>query len=230
MNKSSVPPMMTAEVMAPMRMDHCCHFGVAPRRKPVLRSCEVVPPLEAAMQTTPPIDSASTACKGSTMPRPRKIKHVIKSVATVMPEIGLLDEPISPVRRDDTVTNRNPKSKTRIAPRTAYVMLRFAPFPYWVRLLAVFGAFLGYEFSVVARNYGIGVLLMLLACTIFPERRERPIRLAVVLALLANTSVHAAIASLVLAFVWLMDFLEPSSRRALLRGRSLAALGMVVAA
>lgn len=36
----------------------------------------------------------------------------------------------------------------------AFLMLRFAPFPFWIRLLAVFGAFLGYEMSVVSRNYG----------------------------------------------------------------------------
>ena len=31
-------------------------------------------------------------------------------MATVIPEIGLEDEPISPVRRDETVTKRNPKT------------------------------------------------------------------------------------------------------------------------
>src|SRR5665647_1045938 len=45
----------------------------------------------------------------------------------------------------------------------AYLVLRYAPFPFWLRLLTVFGAFLSYEFSVSARNYGIGVLLLLVA-------------------------------------------------------------------
>ena len=31
------------------------------------------------------------------------------SVATVMPEIGFDDEPISPVRREHTVTNKKPE-------------------------------------------------------------------------------------------------------------------------
>ena len=39
-----------------------------------------------------------------------KIRQVSSSVATVMPEIGFDDEPISPVSRDETVTNRKPKS------------------------------------------------------------------------------------------------------------------------
>ena len=33
-----------------------------------------------------------------------------------MPEIGLDDEPTSPVRRDETVTKRKPKAMIRIAP------------------------------------------------------------------------------------------------------------------
>ena len=34
-----------------------------------------------------------------------------------MPEIGLEDEPISPVKRDETVTNKKPKMTMSIAPR-----------------------------------------------------------------------------------------------------------------
>ena len=39
------------------------------------------------------------------------------SVAIVMPEIGFDEVPMSPVMRDETVTNRNPKMMTRIAAR-----------------------------------------------------------------------------------------------------------------
>ena len=46
----------------------------------------------------------------------RKIRHVSSSVATVMPEIGFDEEPISPVSRDDTVTNRKPKTTISSAP------------------------------------------------------------------------------------------------------------------
>ena len=43
-------------------------------------------------------------------PAARKIRQVSSSVATVMPEIGFDDEPISPVSRDETVTNRKPNN------------------------------------------------------------------------------------------------------------------------
>jgi hypothetical protein len=112
----------------------------------------------------------------------------------------------------------------------AFLILRFAPFAFWIRILIVFGAFLGHEFSVVARNYGVGILFMMLACILFPTRGERPLRLGIVLALLANTSVHAALAAMLLGFVWIgTDLLDADSRRALARPASLGALAIGVA-
>jgi hypothetical protein len=112
----------------------------------------------------------------------------------------------------------------------AFLILRYAPFPFWIRMLIVFGAFLGHEFSVVARNYGIGIVFMMLACILFPTRGERPLRLGIVLALLANTSVHAALAALLLGFVWIAtDLLDSGSRTALMRPASLGALAIGIA-
>ena len=46
----------------------------------------------------------------------RNIKHVSSNVATVIPEIGFEEEPISPVSLDETVTNKKPKAMMRMAP------------------------------------------------------------------------------------------------------------------
>ena len=111
----------------------------------------------------------------------------------------------------------------------AYLVLRFAPFPVWARLLIVFGAFLGYQFSVVARNYGIAILLMIAACILFSKRHERPFALGLTLAVMANTSIHAALAGLVIGFVWAMDVFNAAYRPNLLRFPSIIALLIVVA-
>ncbi|MEO7501683.1 MAG: hypothetical protein ABIW94_03500 [Gemmatimonadaceae bacterium] len=111
----------------------------------------------------------------------------------------------------------------------AYLILRFAPFPAWTRLVLVFGVFLGYEFSVVTRNYSIAILLMIVASILFPKRAERPLALGLTLAIMANTSIHAAIGSLVIMFVWLMDVFNPLNRPALLRLPAILALAIVVA-
>jgi len=123
-----------------------------------------------------------------------------------------------------------PVAALLIAWIAAFLILRFAPFSFWIRILIVFGVFLGHEFSVVARNYGIGILFMVLACILFPTRGERPVRLGIVLALLANTSVHAALVALLLGFVWIgSDLLDPSSRKALARPASIGALAIGIA-
>ena len=98
---------------------------------------------------------------------------------------------------------------------TAYLILRHAPFSGPLRLLSVFGAFLAYELTVVARNYGIGVLLIVGACVAWEKRLERPWLLAILLMLLANTSVHAAVAAAVLASLWALDVLRQRDRFAM---------------
>src|SRR5262249_23246775 len=110
--------MTTAELTAPTTIEICWALGVAPTRKPVLRSCEVVPPLDDAMQTIAAIDSAGTGYCSRTQPRRTKIRQVISSVAIVIPEIGFDDEPISPVSRELTVTNRKPNTRIMTAPAT----------------------------------------------------------------------------------------------------------------
>src|SRR6266446_2479222 len=97
-------PSAIAEVRAPTRIAICWYLGVDPTRKPVLRSCDVVPPLEAAIQTMPPMESAVTKYGGIVQPMIKNTRHVRSSVATVIPEIGFDEEPTSPVNRDDTVT------------------------------------------------------------------------------------------------------------------------------
>ncbi len=74
--------------------------------------------MEAAIQTTPAIDRAVSRSASEVRCIRKKIKHVRSNVATVIPEIGLDEDPISPVMRDDTVTNKNPKTTIKIAPGT----------------------------------------------------------------------------------------------------------------
>lgn len=80
-----------------------------------------------------------------------------------------------------------------------------APFPFWFRGLFVFNALPLYEYSVMARNYGISMLLLFTAAVLYRRRRQHPLRLAVVLALLANTNVHSAVLVGVMVMVWLVD-------------------------
>src|SRR5687768_11160530 len=68
------------------------------------------------MHTTAATVSAVNFDALSVRPINKNTRQVSKSVATVMPEIGFDDEPIVPVRRDETVTNKKPNTTIIAAP------------------------------------------------------------------------------------------------------------------
>jgi hypothetical protein len=86
----------------------------------------------------------------------------------------------------------------------ALFMLR-SPFPFWFRCLFVFSALPIYEYSVMARNYGISMLLLFAGATLYRKRSQYPWALAFILALLANTNVHSAILTCLIAALWIWD-------------------------
>lgn len=87
----------------------------------------------------------------------------------------------------------------------AAVFMFFSPFQLWVRLLFIFSAFSIYEYSVMARNYGISMLLFFVSAILYEKRARHPWLLALVLALLANTNVHSAMLVCLFTFVWMWE-------------------------
>ncbi len=85
------------------------------------------PALAEAMQTTPPIEMAKAKNAGAVQPINRNIAQVAMSVAMAMPEIGFEDVPISPVIREETVTNRKPKITTSSAAKKLFTIEVWAP-------------------------------------------------------------------------------------------------------
>ena len=121
-----------------------------------------------------------------------------------------------------------PVASLAIATIAAYLILRFAPFPLWMRALALFGAFLGYQLSVMARSYGLGVALMIASCIVYRDRDRRPWLLAMILVLMANTSVHAAIGATIILGIWLLDFFERERRTRILSLWGVGSIAIVV--
>ncbi|WP_132388900.1 hypothetical protein [Novosphingobium sp. PhB165] len=80
-----------------------------------------------------------------------------------------------------------------------------APLSWGMRLLIVFGHFALWEYVVMARNYGISMLLMFVFAAAYPRWRLRGIWLVLPLALLANTNVHSMLLSWLLLGVWLLE-------------------------
>jgi hypothetical protein len=92
-----------------------------------------------------------------------------------------------------------------VASAAVTIFMLVAPFPLWFRTLFLFSALPFYEYSVMARNYGISMLLLFAAAAIYPYRKRHWWLLAIILALLANTNVHSvAFAGLIMA-IWIWD-------------------------
>jgi len=85
-----------------------------------------------------------------------------------------------------------------------YVLLRYSPFPFYIRALLPFGFALAYEYAVVARSYCLFPLFGFLIANEYRQPARRPIRMAVFLALLANLSVHGTLLAVPfgLAYGW----------------------------
>ncbi len=77
----------------------------------------MVPPLEAAIPTMAAVVSAMKRSSALVHPSSRYTRQVSSSVATTMPEMGLDEEPISPVIRALTVTKKKPHTTISTADR-----------------------------------------------------------------------------------------------------------------
>lgn len=93
-----------------------------------------------------------------------------------------------------------------------FLFLRFAPFPRTTRALFALSYYPAFEYSVVARPYGLLMLLLFLLAHQWQTREERPIRLAVTIALLANASVHGLIIAAVAGALFLFESLRMRMR------------------
>jgi hypothetical protein len=80
-----------------------------------------------------------------------------------------------------------------------------APFSLLVVGLLLLGRAALYEYSVMARNYGISMLLLFLLASAYPACRRRGVALGLLLFLLANSNAHSAMLTGAFLLFWLLD-------------------------
>lgn len=104
-----------------------------------------------------------------------------------------------------------------VAAAAVSLLIFCSPFPRYLRLSLPFSYFLIFQYAVVARSYVLVPLLLFLTAMFW---RKGPLRIAVLLGLMANLSAHAAVISGGLAIVYLVSRLRQSpavARKPLLR-------------
>ena len=92
-----------------------------------------------------------------------------------------------------------------IGAAAVWIFARYAPFTPLQRVLFAFGYFPLYEYTVVSRDYGLGMLLLLATCAALGARTLRFPLVVLLFALLPHTNVFAAIIGLALGIALLAD-------------------------
>ena len=119
-----------------------------------------------------------------------------------------------------------------IATTTVFLIVKYSPFTLFQKLFFVFGYYPLYEYSVICRNYAIGLLLVIVLCILLEQRYKSPMLLAATLFLLSHSSVHALIlvigTTLGLGADYLLNHQKISSRRIYI-GLGLIIIGIVTA-
>lgn len=119
-----------------------------------------------------------------------------------------------------------------IAAATVFLVAKYAPFTLLQKVLFALGFFPLYQYGLIPRSYGIGLLLVAVVCVLLPRRYQNPLPLAGALFLLAHSSVHACILVIGVMVALAVDYyMKPRAlnwRRAG-TGISIAAAGIVSA-
>lgn len=123
-----------------------------------------------------------------------------------------------------------------IATTTVFLIAWRAPFSRSWRAPIPFGYFFVYGYAVVSRSYALGVLLLVVWCVARTERPTAYTLQAVILALLANTSVYGAmlaaagLASMAVPVVFRGEWRAPQVRRGMASAALLMGVGLAASA
>ncbi|WP_050779119.1 hypothetical protein [Lyngbya sp. PCC 8106] len=86
------------------------------------------------------------------------------------------------------------------------LIVKFSPFSPLHKFLLSFGYYFFYEYTIISRNYNLGILFIFLFCIIYLKNKVKPILIATVLALMANANVFAFILSFAFALTLIDNF------------------------
>lgn len=86
-----------------------------------------------------------------------------------------------------------------------YLILRFSPFPLWVRVTLPFTYFFFYQYSVIARVYCVMMLEFVLLAMAYKYRNTKPVWYVGVMMLICVTNAYGIVLAGGLSIVWLWE-------------------------
>lgn len=92
-----------------------------------------------------------------------------------------------------------------VASLAVWIFLFRSPFDLKFKFLVTFSGFALYEYVVMARNYGISMLIMFILAIIFSNEKLRNKYTGILLFILANTNIHSAILCFMFVLGWALN-------------------------
>ncbi len=94
-----------------------------------------------------------------------------------------------------------------ISSLTVFVFLKKAPFKLWFKIAFLLSYFMLYEYTIISRNYDLGVLFMIISCVLYSKRETHFSLLCTFLALSCNThSIFIIIAGAFLTSILIVQY------------------------
>ena len=85
-----------------------------------------------------------------------------------------------------------------ISTALVFLLLKYAPFNKIVRVAIVFGYFLFYEYSIISRNYALGILFIVIFCILYKNKYKNIIPICIVLFFMGQANFYSFIISMAL--------------------------------
>lgn len=95
-----------------------------------------------------------------------------------------------------------------IATLSIYLFLKYSPFSKIQKILFTFSYFPFYEYALISRGYGLGVLFIFVFCILFSKQNKSYLGLFIVVVILANTNVIAFVLAVALLATLAFEYLK----------------------
>ncbi len=98
---------------------------------------------------------------------------------------------------------------------TCFLFVKYSPFNKIINVLFVFGYFPFYEYSIVSRNYALGVLPIIIFCVLYRDKYKNLIPISIALFFMGQAHLYTFLISLFFLLLMIIDFI--SDRRDILK-------------
>lgn len=97
---------------------------------------------------------------------------------------------------------------------TSFIFLinRYGPFPILQKVLLTFGYFMFYEYNLISRGYGLGLLLIVCFCILYQHRQKYILLMAAVLFVLANSTIFGIMIAVSFTGLIILERIFPAKK------------------